>query len=551
MIITIITIGIASAAPLEIVIEEKVNTTVEPQSYTGSGPSFTYTTNVTGYVNITNKADEAIYDIWIAVNITNKTGDCSLFYENSSSDVSVGPSLTIPDKINKAGVFNTSDANCFIHIPLLKPNEIVSVFYDVNDDEMKINNGAPFIVEEKYEPSKIPARGEYTWKVYFNVSLNETWWQNTALGGLSGNNVLLNITKYLSNQTAHFGSENWALLKIEGTPSTNKSSATVYNGNYTSSGNPDTIVIPDIPLNITSGENKYVNITFNVTGNYTNPTALPHYFEPFGFAVFTFNLSFGNISGTYVVDVFAIGDASINATKDGPYQDSNGDSWWRGNATITNKAQGLTYILTNVTMWATQTGSFNQFVSGQFKCNNSANVQTGNVICEYNATTQSGLPRELNATSPSYTVPSSGDWMNFSYSQVPIIWANATFKLIKSESQGWFANNTTLHDYNTTYGSNFIVVEKIYIIGTYLVKVTKHVLYNSTASTGTNNVFDIYLVVEIEEYNWNDRWDDIWSTNYVNKSSMLAGNGSVNNPMSGYVRGHYWRLMPIAPGADG
>ncbi|MEM3505538.1 MAG: hypothetical protein QW532_04855 [Archaeoglobaceae archaeon] len=382
-----------------------------------------------------------------------------------------------------------------------------------------------------------PQGGEYTWKVYFNVSLNETWWQNTALGGLSGNNVLLNITKYLSNQTAHFGSENWALLKIEGTPSTNKSSATVYNGNYTSSGNPDTIVIPDIPLNITSGENKYVNITFNVTGNYTNPTALPHYFEPFGFAVFTFNLSFGNISGTYVVDVFAIGDASINATKDGPYQDSNGDSWWRGNATITNKAQGLTYILTNVTMWATQTGSFNQFVSGQFKCNNSANVQTGNVICEYNATTQSGLPRELNATSPSYTVPSSGDWMNFNYSQVPIIWANATFKLIKSESQGWFANNTTLHDYNTTYGSNFIVVEKIYIIGTYLVKVTKHVLYNSTASTGTNNVFDIYLVVEIEEYNWNDRWDDIWSTNYVNKSSMLAGNGSVNNPMSGYVRG--------------
>ncbi|MEM3477642.1 MAG: hypothetical protein QXM45_03045, partial [Archaeoglobaceae archaeon] len=412
MIITIITIGIASAAPLGIVIEEKVNTTVEPQSYTGSGPSFTYTTNVTGYVNITNKANEAIYDIWIAVKLVNNSTGCSLFYNGSSSAVSISNTASnfVPDKINKSGVFNTTGANCFIHIPLLRPTENVSVFYDVNDTLMGINNGAPFNISENYNPAKIPARGNYTWKVYFNVSLNETWWEKTALGGLSGNEVRLNITKYLSNQTAHFGSENWALLKIEGTPSTNKSSATVYNGNYTSSGNPDTIVIPDIPLNITSGENKYVNITFNVTGNYTNPTALPHYFEPFGFAVFTFNLSFGNISGTYVVDVFAIGDASINATKDGPYQDSNGDSWWRGNATITNKAQGLTYILTNVTMWATQTGSFNQFVSGQFKCNNSANVQTGNVICEYNATTQSGLPRELNATSPSYTVPSSGDW---------------------------------------------------------------------------------------------------------------------------------------------
>ncbi|MEM2060402.1 MAG: hypothetical protein QW089_06715, partial [Archaeoglobaceae archaeon] len=453
----------------------------------------------------------------------------------------------------------------------LKPNEIVSVFYDVNDTLMGINNGAPFTITETYDPSKIPARGEYTWKVYFNVSLNETWWQNTALGGLNGNNVLLNITKYLSNRTDHFGSDKWTLLKIEGTPSTNKSSANVYNGNYTSSDNPDTIVIPDIPLNTTSDENKYVNITFNVTGNYTNSTASPSYFEPFGFAVFTFNLSFGNISGTYVVDVFAIGNASVEVTKDGPYQDSNGDSWWRGNATITNKAQGLTYILTNVTMWATQTGSFNQFVSGQFKCNNSASVQTGNVICEYNATTQSGLPRELNATSPSYTVPGSDDWMNFSYSQVPIIWANATFKLIKSESKGWFANNTTLHDYNTTYGSNFIVIEKIYIIGTYLVKVTKHVMFNKTDDE--KNVFDIYLVVEniggeespyvyvydlipqnFEEYNWNDNWNDVGEDgNWVNKSSMLAGNGSetLSNFLGTYTKGHYWRLMPIAPGANG
>ncbi|MEM2802394.1 MAG: hypothetical protein QXK59_06115, partial [Archaeoglobaceae archaeon] len=229
VIITIITIGTAIAAPLDIVIEEKVNTTVQPLEYTsGSGPSFTYTTNVTGYVNITNKGSDVLYDIWIAVNVTNKTGDCSLFYNGSSSQVSVGPSLTIPDKINKAGVFNTTGANCFIHIPLLKPNEIVSVFYDVNDAAMGINNGAPFTITENYNPAKIPARGNYTWKVYFNVSLNETWWEKTALGSLNGNNVLLNITKYLSNQSAHFGSANWTLLKIEGTPSTNKSSATVY-----------------------------------------------------------------------------------------------------------------------------------------------------------------------------------------------------------------------------------------------------------------------------------------------------------------------------------
>ncbi|MEM2695090.1 MAG: hypothetical protein QXQ83_06055, partial [Archaeoglobaceae archaeon] len=91
VIITIITIGIAGAAPLDIVIEEKVNTTVQPVEYTsGSGPSFTYTTNVTGYVNITNKVNEAIYDIWIAVKLVNNSTGCSLFYNGSSSDVLVG-----------------------------------------------------------------------------------------------------------------------------------------------------------------------------------------------------------------------------------------------------------------------------------------------------------------------------------------------------------------------------------------------------------------------------------------------------------------------------
>ncbi|MCS7130574.1 MAG: hypothetical protein NZ872_04065, partial [Archaeoglobaceae archaeon] len=183
---------------------------------------------------------------------------------------------------------------------------------------------------------------------------------------------------------------------------------------------------------------------------------------------------------------------------------------------------------------------------------------------------------------PSVLLQPNGNWntssatpagISFQYDQVPIIWANATFKLIKSTSEGWFANSATLNDFNATYGSNFIVVEKIYIIGTYLVKVTKHVLYNSTASSGTTNVFDIYLVVEniggnyspyvyvydlipsnFAEHNWDAQWNDIWSTNYVNKSSMLAGNGSQTfTPLflGTYHKGHYWRLMPIASNADG
>ena len=569
--VTIITI--ANAAPLEITIEEKVNTTVTPQEYTtGDGPTFTYTTNVTGYVNITNTGSDPIYDIWIALKLQNITGNCQHYWNNTSVVVTVGNSITIPDRINKPGVFNTSGANCFIHIPLLKPGQIVSVFYDVDDSTMGIADGAPFSISEKYDPSKIPARGEYNWTVYFNVSLNQTWWANTALGGLSGNNVTLNITKYLSNQSAHFGSPNWVYLNLSDN-TTDRGSSEIFDSPYSDATATDGLNITNILLNTS---NPQVNISFRVTGNYSNSTAAPYYFEPFGFAVFNFSLvEGGNISGSYVVDVFAIGNASINVTKDGPYLDGSGNAWWRGNATINNTVSAsLHYIVTNVTIWATNQGSFTDLVSGSFKCNNT-HSDSGYVICEYNSSTSSLLPRELNNTNPSITLPDDNDWMNFSYNQVPIIWANATFKLIKSPTYGWGTNNTTMHDYNATYGSNFIVIEKIYIIGTYLVKVTKHVKYNETASDANNNVFDIYLVVEniggeespyvyvydlipqnFNEFNWNGDWSDVGQDgNWVNKSSMFAGNGSQDfsgSPLYGtYNKGHYWRLMPLNYTADG
>jgi len=551
MILVIITmITIASAAPLEIRIEEKVNTTATPQPYTGDGPTFNYTTNVTGYVNITNTGDDPIYDIWIALNLKNMAGNCQHYWDNTTVTVTVGPSITIPDRINKAGVFNTSGANCFIHIPLLKKNEIVSVFYDVDDSSMGIASGAPFIVSEIYDPPKIPARGVYTWTVYFNVSLNETWWLSTALGGLSNNNVMLNITKYLSNQSDHFGSPNWVYLNLSDN-TTNKGSSEIFNSPYSTATETDALNVTNILLNTTSEGNKYVNISFKVTGNYSNSTAAPYYFEPFGFAVFNFSLlEGGNISGSYVVDVFAIGNASINVTKYGP----NETSYWFGNASITNTASGLTYILTNVTMWATATGDFSNVISG---------------------------PQEWT---PGATLTPGGSWntsesedtkgISFQYTQVPIIWANATFKLIQSPTSGWGTNNTTMHDYNANYGSNFIVIEKIYIIGTYLVKVTKHVKFNETASAANNNVFDIYLVVEniggnyspyvyvydlipqnFSEFNWDYNWSSLGDGDWVNKSSMFAGNGSQDfsgSPLYGtYYKGLYWRLMPLNHSANG
>ncbi|TDA26691.1 MAG: hypothetical protein DSO01_04955 [Archaeoglobi archaeon] len=545
--ITIITM--ASAAPLEINIQEKVNTTASPQDYTGSGPAFSFTTNVTGFVNITNKGSDPIYDIWIALNLVNNTTSCgNLGIVEKPVYAEVMLNANPPERIAKEGVFNSSGANCIVHITILKPKDKVSLFYDVNDGAMGIENGAPFNVSETYSPSKIPAGGSYTWTVYLNTSLNETWWAKTALGSLSGNNVMLNITKYLSNQSSNYGSSNWVSLGPIANPQyvdgAQPQSVVIWDSPYVSGTNTNTALnLTGIQLNTSS---KYCNVSFTVTGNYTNSSAAPHYFEPFGFAVFEFNLSYGNISGSSVVDVFAVGNASLNVTKYGP-DESN---YWHGNASITNTASGLTYVLTNVTMWATDRDNLNNEISDSRK-----------------NWTPSAI---LNPGGSWNTSQASPQGIAFYYPGVPIIWANATFKLIKDSEKGWEANNTTFNDYNATYGSNFIVIEKIYIIGTYLVKVTKHVKFNETASTGSNNVFDIYLVVEniggnespyvyvydlipenFSKFNWDYSWSSDGDGNWVKQPSMLAGNGSVSSPLSGYQEGLYWRLNPIEPGAVG
>jgi hypothetical protein len=271
VVITIITM--ASAAPLEIRIEEKVNTTVEPDESTLWEKFNLHIEQMLPVTLISQTMeDDPIYDVWIALNLTNVTGNCVLSVNNTPSAVSVSSSANgfVPDRINKTGVFNTSGANCFVHIPLLNTSGFVSIFYDVNDTEMGIDNGAPFNISERYNPSKIPAGGNYTWTVYFNVSLNNTWWAKTALGSLGGNNVTLNITKYLSNDSSHYGDPYWTYLNLSSCSyNTNKSSCISF---YSAATHTDAFNVTNVVLNTTD---PYVNITFNVTGNYTNSSAGP------------------------------------------------------------------------------------------------------------------------------------------------------------------------------------------------------------------------------------------------------------------------------------
>ncbi len=553
LIITIINSLAISAAPLEVSVEEKINTTVNMTDVTDGVAVFSYQTNVTGYVNITNTGSDYIYDAWIAVDLVNNSTSLSLYYSNASSIVSVTCPPSVPPQLVNGYNFNYSSADCVIHIPLLKPGEVVSFFYDVDDASMGIANGSIFSVEEKYNVTKIPANRDVTWHVWFNVSLNRSWVSKTALDW-SSLNLSLNVTKYLSNKSAYYGSENWVKLYLDNVE-TDKGSVNLFDSEFDEVNPPgtnDSFYVDNVILNTT---NQYVNISFNVTGNSTISVERASYaLEPFGFATFKFDLA-GNVSGTKIVDVFAIGNASINVTKDGPKQNATGEwALWRGNATITNKASGLVYVVTNYTVWAsnfTHPGVplTDEYSGNQAIIRNPSNWQWPRIT-----------PGGFNKTPD----------LSFNYSGVPVIWANFTFKLIKSTSQGWWANNTTMHDYNAEYGSDYIVIERIYVIGTYLVKVTKHVLLSKTYDDG-NATYDIYLVVEniggekspyvyvydmipegFYEYNWDDSWNVTTNDgNWVNQSDMFDGNGTISNPISGYRVGYWWRLKPLEPGADG
>jgi hypothetical protein len=545
-------LGVVNGAKLDVSIDEKVGT-IATYKEVADG-SFDYTTNVTGFLNVTNNGNDNVYDIWIAVNLSNvdeNIGEKGLVENDDRVEVFTSNFDTvIPKKVKDH--LDTNGATHVIHITHIKPGETISLYYDVNDSAIGIENGTVFYVEEKYNTTKIPAYNTKTWKVFFNVSINET-----LFNGLKGDqNVSMRIVKYLSNQTDDFGSTKWQELFLTGDPQVENGGGNaevkVYNGNYTNADK-STSVVSHVWLNETVGD-KYVNITFNVTGknNVTEVFSL----EPFGFAVLFFDFSSGNLSGSRVIDCFAVGDISLGVNKSGPYWNDAQKKYvdWKANVTIRNEASGLVYTIHEVNMWVTENdiGKINQTRLGPVKYNNNGNGWS------------------LNAKR-SLKVPNN--WWEFTFdpNKVPVVWANVTFEIVKGEN-GWNSTDSIGHKQNASYDSDFIVIEKIYVIGKYLVKVTKHVRLNESA----NNVYDVYLVVEnvggtkspnvyvydlipnnFTAYNWNDTWSDPEDDgNWVNKSSMFITNGSTgdwssDSVMNGYCFGVYWKLNQLNGGADG
>jgi len=562
VIATILAMGVTYAAPLDIQMRELINTTVNITDIDQNGNTvISYQTNVTGLINITNNANEDLYDIWIALNLKNATG-LSVYSKPSYATVTPYTGTTnVPQKVLNA-MPNPSEATHFVHITLLKPNDVVSIFYDVNDAGMGIESGAPFNVSESYNVSKIPAEAENTWHVILNVSINASWFAKTALDFKQAE---VNLTKFLSNDPNHYGNDKWQVLYLSSNPSAkdqagNTLSPQTFDNPYDNAdgGNHDAFYVVDT----FDSSNKWLNVTFNVTGKITGVSEL-YALTKFGFATLQFDI-IGNtnntISGSHIVDAFAVSNLNLSVTKGGPYQNDTGDmALWIGNATFYNPTTDLKYNITAYTLWATANdiNKLRTIIKDE--------RTNGNVIKTVN-------PNWI--LNPQSLSPVTED-LKFNYSQVPVIWANCTFTIIHDKQYGWWSYENTTQDNvssDAVNNSRYIVIEKIYVIKSYLIKVTKHIKWNKTAGA-----WDVYVVVENiggmkspevwvydlipENYNivnadgyqtpahWRTKVNE--SDTWVNKSSMLKDVNTRNDPMDGYDLGIAWNLYSLEPNADG
>ncbi len=521
----VLLLGIASvsAAPLNV---EKVEA-VELLAVQQADYSFTYTGfNVTGIINISNGGSDDLSDVWVAINLVNNASPLVVQYSTASSGVTITGNAAAAQEATNGNLI-TSGANYFVHIPMLRSGEKVSLYYDVDDTAV----GYPILVDESYSVSKIPANSLQTWRVYLNLTLN------TSALPAGVTSVDVNVTKYLS--TTDFGSSNWTTLGSITNNQSNKGTTVVWDGPY-AADTQDALNVTGVTLTTAS---PHVNISFDVTGENSNAQR-DATLEPFGFAAVFFSFAEG-MSGSSVVDVFASGPAKIAATKEGPVVNSSG-TFWNESVNITNTAAGVAYVVRNVSLWAVNT---------------TAGFPDMSAV----------IPGSWREFTPGVQINPGDSWVQgpftFQNSIVPVVWANMTLKLVNDQTLGWWVVNSTTHEYNTSYGSSYIVVEKILVIGTYLIKATKHVV------PAGSNVYDVYIVVEnigskltppdvyvydmmpenFTEFNWDGSWANVGADgNWVNQSTMLKENGTNSTPLpSGYGAGYFWRLDAIYPNADG
>ncbi|MBW9221956.1 hypothetical protein KKP97_02790 [Methanothermococcus sp. SCGC AD-155-C09] len=503
------------ANPLKVFYVEAYNVTA---NVSGDGTTEYAINNLTGYIKIENSAqNDTLSDVWVAINISNNISAPTVINNTTPRNISIE---------NSVPTYTGLPSNLtYVHIPILPNNKYVKVAIQLNTS----NVGVPILINESYSATKIPANRFATWNVSLNISRNVSALPNPYT------KVSIRLFKHLSNKSYRYGNSTWTFLNISNV-SANQGTTTLYNGPYFTGTANDSI---EWYVELNSTHNGSLSFTITANNSYTGRGATK---VNYGFAAVNFYYR-GTTGATVVEGVYAIGDGGVSVCKKGPELDSTTGEYtlWYENTSFKNEGNNYYYNIIEVNIWA---------VNGS----NPTNLDPFNPSLLISGSNHTETPTGTSGILAPGEIWTSQNY-NFTFNgKVPVIWANYTFRIVD--------NNISLNSYSydedhKVYGSSYIIVEKIYVVGSYLIKVTK------TVKTNPDGTYNISIVVEniggeesplVYVYDLIPNNFTIVGNYTVNKSEMLIENQSGNYSLpnnSRYNLSMYWCLKPLNGGADG
>ncbi|MBN2880917.1 hypothetical protein JXM83_02585 [Candidatus Woesearchaeota archaeon] len=403
-------------------------------------------TTMRGLINVTNVGSESISDLNITFNGTDNLTGWPILYSAPVYLTNVG------GPTNPIGPFVAGDS-WWVYAATLKPGDSIIYNYSVT-----LTNNEPVNITQTYSSDKIIEGGSFT----INMEV-----QNSLQNPVNVSNV-----KIIKTPGRYYDQA--------GNP--------VY-FNYTAVGGPDAANAQLLPYdsvyrqlvwNVTALGNispsKFGGSTYNLTIDVTAPSGLNGSFP-------TLNGAWENSTwGAYML----VGEVLINMTMEGSMsmfeiesveglstakidvtKERINDTHWNTSVAFNNTADSIDYNLTRIRIWSTN------FTAGAFNPEN-------NVIA---GSTQTSTPNVAVSNGSAWAGLSS----SFAWDWVPVVWGDATYKILDDGTQVQKIVETR------TIDNGYWYIEEIYVLkGGYLIKVSKEI----DAISLVRNSYNVTIVLE-------------------------------------------------------
>jgi len=475
-VLVVASFAIVNAQELEITLDEKINAQAEGDGmyvafYNITGGQVSIIVNNSNSNYMVGENDTKLADIWVPINdsqsallynscrinnistattdeiISNTTGNpcaaqmCKIVSNGLSDCFCLGSGAATT--VNKTEVLSynehlngTSNYDYVIHINALNSSKQATILCDLNTTAMQNINASVFSFAETYTPTKIVNNGCTAVTVALNVTNNYT----------SSCNISATIQKKLATRGT---GTSWGNLTFDSASEGATIDNTANGANATWSG-----------LTFTPSETKQFTFVVNACPNMTANTSKLE----MGRVHISFNLANKSCAsetktGIKIGHVSAVGSANIE-----PQKGYNGTSW-NETATFYNSATDLNYTIYSMRVWATN-GTIPPANPNDASISGS---EWANCLAASPSSVANGSNVACNGV------------QSFQFNGTPVVWARPLFELSQGGNRGWqtyvqFGNSENA---SLPLGSDYMFIEKIWIVNDYLIRTAKRVIPSS------------------------------------------------------------------------